>query len=132
MDVNIYEGVGGDETFRKLVDAFYRRIETDARIHHMFPPDLAPGKTWQFLFLTQYFGGPQRYNASRGHPRLRMRHPMPIGQVERDAWVQNMHEAIDEVGIRTLPLVDAPVLRRRRHLSHQPPPTRGGRCALAP
>lgn len=99
MDVNIYEGVGGDETFRKLVDAFYRRIETDARIHHMFPPDLAPGKTWQFLFLTQYFGGPQRYNASRGHPRLRMRHPMPIGQVERDAWVQNMHEAIDEVGI---------------------------------
>ena len=99
MDVNIYEGVGGDETFRRLVDAFYRRIETDARIRHMFPPDLAPGKTWQFLFLTQYFGGPQRYNASRGHPRLRMRHPMPIGQLERDAWVQNMHEAIDEVGI---------------------------------
>lgn len=101
MDVNIYEAVGGDETFRKLVDAFYRRVEADARIRHLFPSDLRPGKAWQYLFLAQYFGGPQRYNVARGHPRLRMRHlPFAIGPVERDAWVQNMLEAVDEVGIQ--------------------------------
>ncbi len=98
--MNIYEFVGGDETFRRLVDAFYRRVETDTRIRHLFPPDLEPGKEPQYLFLAQYFGGPPRYTNLRGHPRLRMRHlGWPIGQTERDAWVENMLAAIDEVGI---------------------------------
>ncbi|MCA1724057.1 MAG: globin, partial [Thermomicrobia bacterium] len=62
--------------------------------------DMAPGKEGQFLFLTQYFGGPQRYTAQRGRPFLRMRHiPFAIGEKERDAWVGHMLAAIDEVGI---------------------------------
>jgi hemoglobin len=98
--MNIFEEIGGDETFRKLVDAFYNRIEIDERLRSMFPPNLGPGKEHQFLFLTQYFGGPQRYEAFRGHPRLRQRHfPFAIGQAERDAWVENMLAAVDEVGI---------------------------------
>jgi hemoglobin len=33
----------------------------------------------------------------RGHPRLRMRHaPFAIGAAERDAWMQCMHQALDE------------------------------------
>lgn len=96
----IYEAIGGDETFRRLVDAFYTRVEQEPLLRSMFPSDLQPGKEWQFLFLTQYFGGPPRYNAMRGHPRLRMRHmPFPIGQDARDAWVNAMLAAIDEVGI---------------------------------
>lgn len=97
--LNIYELVGGDEPFRRLVDAFYARIEQDALLRPMFPVDLEPGKEGQFLFLTQYFGGPMRYNETRGHPRLRMRHaPFPIGQQERDAWLGHMLAAVDEVG----------------------------------
>jgi hemoglobin len=96
----VYEIVGGDETFRRLVDAFYARVEQDPILRPLFPDDLTPGKEHQFLFLSQYWGGPARYEAQRGHPRLRMRHfPFAIGQKERDAWVGHMLAAVDEVGI---------------------------------
>jgi hemoglobin len=98
--VSLYEAVGGDTTFQRLVDAFYRRIEADPVLRPIFPADFGPGKEGQFLFLTQYFGGPHRYTEQRGRPFLRMRHmPFPIGQRERDAWVGHMLTAIDEVGI---------------------------------
>ena len=95
----IYEQAGGDAPFRRLVDIFYARVERDALLRPLFPADLEPGKERQFLFITQYFGGPSRYNALRGHPRLRMRHaPVAIGQAERDAWAGHMLAAIDEAG----------------------------------
>jgi hemoglobin len=96
----LYDRVGGDDTFRRLVDAFYARIERDPLLRPLFPADLGRGKEHQFLFLTQYWGGPARYAEQRGHPRLRMRHsPFAIGPAERDAWVRHMIAAIDEVGI---------------------------------
>ncbi len=96
----IYEMVGGHETFRRLVDTFYARVEQDPLLRPMFPADLEPGKQHQLLFLIQYFGGPTQYGELRGHPRLRMRHaPFPIGQAERDAWLGHMLAAIDVVGI---------------------------------
>jgi hemoglobin len=97
---SVYEMVGGDPTFQKLVDIFYARVEQDAVLRPIFPNDLEPGKRWQFLFLTQFFGGPARYQQERGHPRLRMRHnPFPIDQRARDHWLQHMLAAIDEAGI---------------------------------
>jgi hemoglobin len=99
QEQNIYELVGGDEPFRRLVDNFYARVERDPLLRPLFPADLEPGKQRQFLFITQYFGGPPRYNELRGHPRLRMRHaPFSIGQAERDAWAGHMLAAIDEAG----------------------------------
>jgi hemoglobin len=96
----LYEQVGGDPTFRALVEYFYASIETDPILRPLFPDDLEPGKEHQFLFLTQYWGGPARYQEERGHPRLRMRHgPFAIGQAERDAWFTHMVAAIDQVGI---------------------------------
>lgn len=97
---SIYAQIGGDETFRRLVDDFYARIEADKDLRRMFPTDLEPGKRWQFLFLTQYFGGPTRYAQERGHPRLRMRHaPFAIDPKARDRWLGHMLAAIDAVGI---------------------------------
>ncbi|MCU0492160.1 MAG: globin [Chloroflexaceae bacterium] len=96
----IFELVGGEPTFRRLVDIFYARVEADPLLRPMFPADLEAGKQHQFLFLMQYFGGPTTYGEQRGHPRLRMRHaPFPIGQAERDAWLGHMLAAVDEVGI---------------------------------
>ena len=100
-DLNVYEMVGGDEPFRILVERFYDYVEADPVLRPMFPDDLGPGREYQFLFLTQFFGGPQRYGEERGHPRLRMRHnPFPISQEARDAWLTHMVTAIDEVGIQ--------------------------------
>jgi hemoglobin len=96
----VYEQAGGDPAFQRIVDEFYARVEADPLLRPMFPADLSEGKRWQFLFLTQFFGGPQRYAAERGHPRLRMRHfPFPIDQGARDHWLAHMLAAIDAAGV---------------------------------
>ena len=96
----LYELVGGEEIFRRLVDAFYARVEKDSLLRPLFPEELEAGKHWQFLFLSQFFGGPTTYAEERGHPRLRMRHfPFVIDQQARDHWLAHMLEAIDEAGI---------------------------------
>jgi hemoglobin len=96
----VYELVGGEDTFRELVDRFYVRVERDPVLRPVFPDDLEEGKRWQFLFLCQFFGGPQVYADERGQPRLRMRHsPFPIGPAERDAWLGHMLAAMDETRI---------------------------------
>ena len=98
---SVYEFVGGDATFQRLVDTFYATVESDPQLRAIFPDDLAEGKHWQFLFLTQFFGGPSRYAQERGHPRLRMRHaPFPIDVELRGRWLKHMLDAIDEVGIQ--------------------------------
>ena len=90
----------GDETFRALVEEFYRRVEADPDLRPVFPSDLAEGRERQYLFLRQYFGGPPEYSERHGHPRLRMRHlPFSITREARDRWVAHMNEAIEVVGI---------------------------------
>ena len=95
----VYEVVGP----RKLLDlteAFYHRVYADPFLRPMFPDDLEGAVERQFLFLVQFFGGPNKYTETRGHPMLRRRHfPFPIGMAERDAWLQHMLAAIAEVGI---------------------------------
>ncbi len=98
--VTVYQFVGGDGPFSLLVDAFYRGVEQDPLLRPMYPEDLGPARERLFLFLTQFFGGPRRYEAQRGHPRLRMRHlPFPIGTEARDAWLRHMGAAVEEVAI---------------------------------
>lgn len=97
---SVYEQVGGDPTFRRLVDTFYAKVEQDPVLRPLFPADLGPGKERQFLFLTQFFGGPPRYSELRGHPRLRARHlSFPIGRREAEAWLGHMLASIEETGI---------------------------------
>src|SRR5687768_14092194 len=92
----VYEQAGGDEAFALLVDAFYRGVEQDSLLRPMYPEELGEARERLFLFLTQFFGGPDRYDRLRGHPRLRMRHfPFSIGQPERDAWLVHMRAAVE-------------------------------------
>ncbi len=100
---SVYEQLGGDPTFRALVDAFYARVEADPKLRAIFPEESAvfeEGKENQFLFLSQYWGGPARYIQKRGQPRLRMRHmPFPIARADAQLWFNYMVEAMDKVGI---------------------------------
>lgn len=106
---SVYPAIG-DEAFRRLVDAFYRRVEADPVLRRVFPPNLDRGREHQYLFLTQYFGGPNRYSEQVGAPMLRMRHlRFAIGRPERDLWLSHMLEAIAEVGV---PEPQADILRR--------------------
>lgn len=98
--LTVYDLVGGSDTFVRLADRFYRRIDTDSFLRPMFPADLEGAKERLALFLIQYFGGPGTYSERRGHPRLRMRHiPFSIGQAERDVWLGHMLAAIDDCAI---------------------------------
>jgi hemoglobin len=96
----LYDAVGGLETFRRLVDAFYEGVETDPRLRPMYPDDLTESREHLALFLAQYFGGPTTYTEQRGHPRLRMRHlPFHIDATARDAWLRHMRAAVDTVAL---------------------------------
>ena len=92
-----YEAVGGEATFRRLVDAFYAGVATDPLLRPLYPEaDLSGAAERLRLFLEQYWGGPTTYSQQRGHPRLRQRHaPFAIGPAERDAWLRHMRRAVD-------------------------------------
>jgi hemoglobin len=96
----LYERVGGSPFFERLIGAFYDGVEADPQLRPLYPePDLAGARRRLTLFFIQYWGGPQTYDAERGHPRLRMRHaPFSIGPAERDRWLTHMHAAIDASG----------------------------------
>jgi len=96
---SFYEAVGGEETFRRLVHAFYQGVAADPELRRVYPSkDLGPAEEHLRLFLMQYWGGPRTYDELRGHPRLRMRHAhFVIGEAERDAWLRHMRAALDTV-----------------------------------
>ncbi|MDT7536786.1 MAG: hemoglobin [Actinomycetota bacterium] len=95
----LYDEVGGEPTFRRLVDLFYDEVETDPVLRPLYEEeDLGPGGAARdrlSLFLMQYWGGPTTYSDNRGHPRLRMRHAgWRITSRERDAWLSHMLRAV--------------------------------------
>jgi hemoglobin len=94
----LYEQVGGQEFFLRLVDAFYNRVAADQTLRPMYPEDLTDSRRHLALFLAQYWGGPTTYHEERGHPRLRMRHaPFRITKAARDAWLAAMTGALDSL-----------------------------------
>lgn len=96
-----FEAAGGEDTFRRLVAAFYEGVAGDPALRRLYPEeDLTGAEERLRLFLIEYWGGPTDYTDRRGHPRLRMRHvPYAIGPAERDAWLAHMRAAIDTVGL---------------------------------
>ena len=99
---NFYEQMGGHETFVRLVDVFYEGVAADEVLRPMYPEDdLGPAADRLTLFLMQYWGGPNTYSASRGHPRLRMRHaPFVVNPAARDAWLKHMRDAVDSLELQ--------------------------------
>jgi hemoglobin len=100
-EMSVYDAVGGEETFRRLVSRFYQEVAKDPELRPVYPSrDLGPAEEHLRLFLIQYWGGPGTYNELRGHPRLRMRHArFTIGEAERDAWLRHMRTALDELAL---------------------------------
>jgi len=98
VDETLYDQVGGQPFFERLVDGFYTAVAIDAVLRPMYPEDLAESKRNLVLFLCQYWGGPTTYMDERGHPRLRMRHaPFRITKQARDAWMTAMSSALASV-----------------------------------
>lgn len=98
---SFYDAVGGEPTFRKLVEEFYAGVANDPLLRPMYPEaDLGPAAERLRMFLIQYWGGPGTYSQQRGHPRLRMRHaPFTVGPRQRDAWLHHMRHAVDTLNL---------------------------------
>ena len=101
MDEAVIYTILGEAGFTKMVAAFYRRIKQDPLIGPMYPEeDLAGAEERLRDFLLFRFGNDPRYQAKRGHPRLRMRHaPFSIGEAEAVRWLELMDEAMDETNV---------------------------------
>lgn len=101
-----FERIGGDEGLKRLVKLFYDNMETlsEAKlIRDLHPKDLRSAREKLYMFLSGWMGGPDRYIAAFGHPRLRARHlPFPIGAEERDQWLTCMRKALENLDIDTM------------------------------
>lgn len=96
-EADIFDVIGEDG-IERLVAAFYRQVPGDDILGPMYPADDLPGAEERLReFFVFRFGGPQRYIAKRGHPKLRMRHaPFIVNQAARDRWVKLMSNAFTE------------------------------------
>ena len=91
----------GEDGIRRMVGAFYRRVEKDTLIGPMYPENDWQGSEERLTdFLLFRLGGSTRYLETRGHPKLRMRHiTFKIGLAERDRWLELMGAAMDDAAI---------------------------------
>ena len=101
----LYDAVGGDPFFHRLVEGFYTQVKQDDLIGPMYPDQDWDGAQDRLRwFLVQYWGGPAEFNARRGHPRLRMRHaPFRIDTAARDRWLELMGNALATIDREQLP-----------------------------
>nr|WP_090641565.1 globin [Paenibacillus sp. UNC496MF] len=91
----IFEAVGGVAGIRRIVEAFYPKVQRNPLIGPLFPADIDPVMDRQTLFLSQFFGGPPLYSDEYGHPMMRARHlPFPITPERAEAWLGCMREAL--------------------------------------
>ena len=87
------------ERLKELLDRFYAKVFFDSSIAHLFAEDQhLIIKKKQFLFLSQFLGGPQLYSQEYGHPKMKLRHlPHAITEDAKDEWLRCMREAIDSM-----------------------------------
>jgi len=91
----LYEKLG-DDRLLQLLRTFYGKVFESPVIGPLFNKtnkDEILDK--QFCFLTQFLGGPPRYNEKYGPPKMRLRHmPHKITAEARDEWLKLMKESI--------------------------------------
>lgn len=95
-----YQAAGGEDGLTRLVDAFYRVMDEDARardIRAMHVPDLTLSRAKLTTFLCAWLGGPNRYREKFGPISIPGSHAhLAIAEAERDAWLHCMQRAVDE------------------------------------
>lgn len=88
----------GDNNLRHLVETFYDLVFKSEIIGHLFKTDKEEIKRKQFMFLTQFLGGPQLYSQEFGHPKMRMRHlPHRIDNQAKEEWLRCMYIAVQSL-----------------------------------
>src|SRR5438552_528683 len=96
---DLYQSLGGTVACRRLSTAFYARVANDPVLRPLFPGKTMTCAIEEFAaFLAQFLGRPAEDAQRRWWVSLRESHlRFKIGRKERDAWMSNMVQALDDV-----------------------------------
>jgi hemoglobin len=97
--ITLYEQLG-DDSLMELVTTFYDLVQLNPILAPLFKGDFTSIRDKQFCFLSQFLGGPLRYNEKYGHPKMRLRHlPHAIDEKAKDEWLVCMKKAINSLNL---------------------------------
>ncbi|CAJ2643329.1 unnamed protein product [Trifolium pratense] len=98
-DTNLFQKLGGLQTFINLSTNFYNRVYDDDEewFRSIFDKsDKDKAIQNQYEFLVQRLGGPPLYSQRRGHPALIARHrPFHLTHKAAERWLHHMQQALD-------------------------------------
>jgi len=97
--IDLYQATGGRRLCRQLSEAFYSRAARDPVLRPLFPGKSMRCAVEAFAaFLAQFLGGPAEDAQKRWWLSLRESHQrFKIGPREREAWMSNMVEALEDM-----------------------------------
>jgi hemoglobin len=99
---SLFEWAGGAGAFRKLIDAFYDRVERDDLISPLFPGGVAEEhRAHVTLWWIEVFGGPADYTAQLGgYERMLAHHRgLAITPEQRLRFATLISRAADDAGL---------------------------------
>jgi hemoglobin len=102
MPPTLYEWAGGAEAFRRLIDAFYDRVERDDLLGPLFPGGVTEShRAHVTAWWCEVFGGPARYTEELGGYERMIAHHRRLGLVpeQRFRFATLMSRAADDAGL---------------------------------
>ncbi|MBF8184725.1 antibiotic biosynthesis monooxygenase [Nonomuraea sp. K274] len=100
-ETTLYEWAGGAEAFERLTEVFYGHVLKDDLLAPIFAHMNARHPGFVAMWLSEVFGGPDRYTRERGgYPHMLAQHVgKHIREEQRRRWVSLLMDAADEVGL---------------------------------
>jgi hemoglobin len=102
MTPTLHEWAGGDTALRRLLDAFYDRLERDDLLSPMFPGGVSENHRSHVTdWWIEVFGGPAQYTSRHGgYPTMLSHHlNVSITAPQRRRFVELMSVAADDAGL---------------------------------
>lgn len=99
MTATLYEWAGGHEAFRRLIDAFYDRVERDDLLSPFFPGGVSEEhRAHVTLWWCEVFGGPSDYTDQLGGYERMLAHHRNLGITpeHRFRFASTMSRAADD------------------------------------
>ena len=98
---SLYAWAGGTDAFRRLIDAFYDRVEADDLLSSLFPGGVSQDhRAHVVLWWVEVFGGPADYPPLGGYQRMLDHHRgLGITVDQRFRFASLMSLAADDAGL---------------------------------
>jgi hemoglobin len=102
VPASLYEWAGGEQAFKRLIDAFYDRVEADDLLAPLFPGGVhEEHRDHVVAWWCEVFGGPARYTQQIGgyEHMLAKHHDLAITAEQRLRFASLMSLAADDAAL---------------------------------